>query len=120
MYTKIYIIIESSEVQMLKNLKRIMKIKVKRNRIIAVCIFLILCIILIPIIAAFSYSFDTSNFTVPNNIKLSSDIKLIDNIVISDSKDPYYPLAQEIAKSENATLIESIEQLYGYYPKYLI
>jgi uncharacterized integral membrane protein len=75
------------------------------------------------LIYAFSYMFNTSDFVALkniNNIEGNSEVKLLDNVVISDSKDPYYPLAQEIAKSENATLIDSVEQLYGYYPKYLI
>jgi hypothetical protein len=100
-----------------------MDVKVKRNKIVTILTLSILCIILIFLISAFSYVFYTSDFMAPkniNNIKGSSEVKLLDTIVISDSKDPYYPLAQEIAKSENATLIDSVEQLYGYYPKYLI
>jgi hypothetical protein len=100
-----------------------MDVKVKRSKIVTILTLSILCIILILLISAFSFVFYTSDFVAPkniNNIKETSEVKLLDTIVISDSKDPYYPLAQEIAKSENATLIDSVEQLYGYYPKYLI
>jgi hypothetical protein len=108
---------------MFKNLKRIIDEKIHKNIIITILAYSILSVIIISLTTAFLCGFNTTDFVTRNNINKiteGSETKLLENIVISDSKDPYYPLAQEIAKSENAILINSLEQLYGYYPKYLI
>ena len=44
----------------------------------------------------------------------------VDTIVLSEENDPYRELAIKISGSENALLINSISQLYEYYPKYLV
>jgi len=75
------------------------------------------------LMTAFLCGFNTTDLVTQNNINKiteSSEIKLLDTVVISNPKDPYYSLSQEIAKSESATLIDSVEQLNDIYPKYLI
>lgn len=83
----------------------------------------ILIIILTPLITAFSFGSNETISLIQNNVaelNKSFEVKILDTVVISDSKDPYYPLALEIAKSEDAVLIDSVTQLYDYYPEYLI
>lgn len=41
-------------------------------------------------------------------------------VVLSNENDPYYPLGQEIAKTEEALLIESVEDLYDISSRYVL
>jgi len=40
-------------------------------------------------------------------------------VILSEEKDDYFLLAREIAKAENATLINSVNELNKCCPKYL-
>lgn len=108
---------------MLMRFGRIINEKVHKNKVITILTVSILSVILMSLMVAFLCGFNTTDLVTQNNINKiteSFEVELLDTVVISDSKDPYYPLAQEVTKSENATLIDSIEQLYDLYPKYLI
>ena len=108
---------------MFMSFRRIINEKVCKNKVITIFAALILIVILMSLMTAFLCGFNTTDLVTQNNINKiteSSEIKLLDTVVISNPKDPYYSLSQEIAKSESATLIDSVEQLNDIYPKYLI
>jgi len=103
-------------------LRKIIKKKVYKNGIIKIFTVFILSIVLMSLVTAFLYRSNTTNLKNHNNNKFleSSEVELLDTVVISNPRDPYYSLSQEITKSENATLVDSVEQLNNIYPKYLI
>jgi hypothetical protein len=108
---------------MFDDYKRTKNIKFIRIKIVTFITAFILSTIFIILTTASSPGLNKIAPEIQNDVislNKKNEIEMPDTIVISDSGDPYYPLAQDIAKSENAVFINSVKELYGFYPKYLI
>jgi hypothetical protein len=119
MYIKIYIVINIKVQNKGDNMNK-KTIKPYKSNLIVMLALIAVGLLLILLMTASICEPTSMNAGVSPSMPMDSNENFIETIVISNPLDPYYSLALEIAGSEDAVLIDSVEQINNYYPKYIV